>query len=275
MENTYQINNEGFDDEVYSSYEAYGNDDDAYGNDDESLGSFIDNGLNAVGRIVSGGIGNAIGTAQRVGQGIGSILGINPSPASTSGIQNSSNLAGSIQTNTGRNVPVKLPGSIATKQDVNILQGAIRKINTELKKVADTTSNNGVALAKLSSEVKVIDEKHVTATKKQNELLHRLGRGVDKVEKDLKKTQQQAQMQMMMSMLMQPEIDGIKFTKGDNSAVTQDAATLYPVSADTGDSNSLLPLMLMGGLGGDNGSGGMGDFASNPLMMILLLKGLK
>ena len=269
MESTFQIQSDSAED-IYSDYESYDNDYEAYDDDDESLGSFIDSGLNTVGRIVSGGIGNALGTAQRVGKGIGTILGINPTPASTTGIQGASNLAGSIQTNTGKNVPVKLPSSIATKQDVYILQGAIRKINTELKKVADTTTNNGVALSKLSGEVKVIDEKHIAATKKQNDLLHRLGRGVDKLEKDMKSTKQQAQMQMMMSMMMQPEIENIKFTKGDNSNVTQDDATEYAVSTSTSDDNSLLPLMLMGGgLGGDGN-----DLTSNPMMMILLMKAM-
>jgi hypothetical protein len=266
MESTYQIQSD-YADDIYSEYDS---DYDSYGynDDDESLGSFIDSGLNTVGRIVSGGVKTALGTAQQIGKGIGTILGVNPVPASTSGIQNSSNLTGTVQTNTGKSVPVNLPQTIATKEDVYILQGAIRKINTELKKVADTTTTNGVALSKLSGEVKQIDEKHVAATKKQNELLHRLGRGVDKLEKDLKSTKQQAQMQMMLSMFMQPEIGSVKFTKGDGSNVTQDNATDYPVTTDNSDDNSMLPLLLMGGIGGDGG----GDFASNPLSLILLMK---
>ena len=203
----YQLNEPEWDDDPYAGYskdyESYND----YNDDDESffgdIGGVIKSGVNAVGNILT----NPIGTAGKAISGVGKILGVTTSPASTSGMQSSmGNVMGSITTAGGKKIPVQL-GDAAHKQDIQILQSAVQKINSEIKHVADTTTNNGVALTKLSKEVKVIDDKHVSATKKQNDLISKLGTGVDKLGKDMKSMKSQEQMNMMLSLFMQPKLE--------------------------------------------------------------------
>ncbi len=286
MATTVQLNNDAeWDDEPYAVYEKdyesyndYGN-----GNDyDESffsdIGGIIKTGVQSVGNILT----NPIGTAAKAVTNVGKILGVNPSPASTAGIQNRGNIAGSITTAQGKKIPVQLPGA-AHKQDIQILQAAIQKINNEIKQVADTTTNNGVALTKLTKEVKNIDDKHITATKKQNELIARLGTGVDKLGKDIKVMKSQEQMNMMLSVLMQPKLESVTFESsalpdGTPRPILRDDTEVKVKSSKSTD-NTLLMLMMtmMGGDSSSNGTGGgggFGDMASNPLMMIVMMKAL-
>ena len=264
MENQYQINTEWDDDEAYSGYykESYD-----YGNDDEGIlddiGGAIKSGVSAVGSILTA----PFGAAKAVGSSVGKILGVNTTPASTSGIPSQSNLQGKITTATGKQVPIALPPNVAAKQDINILQQAIQKINLEIKKVADTATNNGVALTKLTQEVKEVDAKHVAATKRQNDLIDKLGRGVDKLGKDLKETKSQAQMNMMLPLLIQPSLSTLTF----DATPTADK----PVNVKTtswNDNNSMLFLMMAMGSGGEGG--GFGDMGSNPMMMYFMMQAM-
>ena len=87
----------------------------------------------------------AIAGAKKAVSSVGSILGVKSSPVSTAGIQSQSSLAGQLTTAGGKQVPIKLPSTVATKQDIQILQGAIQKINAEISKVASTTTNTKTA----------------------------------------------------------------------------------------------------------------------------------
>ncbi len=286
MATTVQLNNDAeWDDEPYAVYEKnyesysdYGN-----GNDyDESffsdIGGIIKTGVQSVGNILT----NPIGTAAKAVTNVGKILGVNPSPASTAGIQNRGNVAGSITTAQGKKIPVQLPEA-AHKEDIKILQAAIQKINSEIKQVADTTTNNGVALTKLSKEVRNIDDKHIVATKKQNELIARLGTGVDKLGKDIKAIKSQEQMNMMLSVLMQPKLESVTFDAvngaDDKPRPILSDGTEIKVKSSKSTDNTLLMLMMtmMGGSDSSSngtGGGGFGDMASNPLMMIVMMKAL-
>jgi hypothetical protein len=276
MANQYRLNEPEWDDEAYSTYAEY-DDDENYGNDDESfLGGLFSSGLNAAGSLLSG---NPLGAVKSIGSSIGSVLGVNPTPASTAGIQSRSNLSGQVQTAGGRQVPLKLPESVATKQDINILQGAIQKINGEIKKVAETTTTNGVALTKLSKEVKTVDDKHVSVSKKQNDLISKLGTGVNKLEKDFKILKSQEQMNMMLSMFLQPKLESVTFAtardaSGNPIHVVSDETKPFAVKTSKSTDNTLL-LLMMGMMGGEGSSGGgFGDMGNNPLMMILMLKAI-
>jgi hypothetical protein len=276
MATTVQLNTDTeWDDEPYAAY--YGKDE-SYGSDydDESflddLGGVIKSGVHAVGNILTNPIGAAAGAVSSVGK----ILGVTTSPASTSGIQRG-NVGGSITTAGGKRIPVQVPDA-AHKQDIQILQGAIQKINSEIKQVADTTTSNGVALAKLTKEVKHVDDKHNSATKRQNDLISKLGTGVDKLGKDLKSFKSQEQMNMMLSLLSQPKLESLTFASkiGTDSKpvpVLQDGTTQVDVkSSSSSDNTTLLLLMTMMGGDGNSGGGMFGDMSSNPLMMILMLK---
>ncbi len=262
MANQYRLNEPEWDEalEAYSDYD----DDESYDDDDEGI---LDSGLQAVGSLLSG---NPIGAIKSVGSAIGSVLGVKTAPASTSNIQNRSNLSGQVQTAGGRQVPVRLPETIATKQDINVLQQAIQKINGEVKKVADTTTTNGVALTKLSKEVKTIDDKHVAVSKKQNELIGKLGKRVSRM-------QSQEQMNMMLSVLMQPKLESITFASKTGTPEIKEDGTAHAIADSKSTDNTLLFLMMGMMGGGDDekgGGGGFGDMSNNPLMMILMMKAL-
>lgn len=274
MATTVQLNDTTeWSDEPYTAYygsESYGGDDDEGFLDD--LGGVIKSGVSAVGNILT----NPIGAATSAVSSVGKILGVHTSPASTAGIQNRPNVSGSVTTAGGKKIPVQVPEA-AHKQDIQVLQAAIAKINSEIKQVADTTTSNGVALSKLTKEVKHIDDKHVSATKRQNELISKLGTGVDKVTKDLKSLRSQEQMNMMMSLLIQPQLQSVTFKGatdklGNPIPVLRDD-TSVEVKSSTSSDNTLLLLLMSGMMGGDGNSGGMfGDMGNNPLMMILMLK---
>jgi hypothetical protein len=273
MESVYKLNDESWIDD--ESYAPYYDDESYYANDDESilgnLGNAIKSGVSAVGSILTG---NPLGAAKSVGTAIGNVLGVNPVPAITAGIQQASNLSGQIMTAAGKAVPFKLPQSVATKQDITILQSAIQRINSEIKKVADTTTNNGQALTKLAKDVKLVDDKHTLATKKQNELISRLGVTSDKLQKAVDSIRSQNQMSMFMPMLMQPKLESIKFENRAGANVVADGTTEYDVESSKSTDNSML-FMLMAMQGNNQGSGnsggGFGDFASNPMMMYFMM----
>jgi hypothetical protein len=278
MATTVQLNTDTeWSDEPYAAY--YGKDESYGGDDDEGflddLGGVIKSGVSAVGNILTNPIGAAAGAVSSVGK----ILGVSTSPASTAGIQKGG-VGGSITTAGGKKIPVQVPDA-AHKQDIQVLQQAIQKINSEIKQVADTTTSNGVALAKLTKEVKHIDDKHNSATKKQNELIAKLGTGVDRLGKDLKSFKSQEQMNMMLTLLSQPQLESITFaskadpTTGKPVPITQDGTALDVKSSTSTDNTTLLLLMtMMGGSDSSSGGGGgmFGDMANNPLMMILMLK---
>lgn len=275
METVYKINDESWDDEAYAPYYST---DSYYGNDDESilgnLGNAIKSGVSAVGNLITG---NPLGAAKNVGTAIGSVLGVNPVPAVTAGIQAASNLSGQIQTATGKSVPFKLPESVATKNDINILQSAIQRINGEIKKVADTTTNNGQALTKLAREVKATDDRHRAISGKQNELIAKLGVSQDKLQKAVDNLRNQSQMSMFLPMIMGKD-DEIKFEKrGAGENVVADGSTSYKLEGS--DNNSMLFMMMAmsGGFGGNssNGSSGSNDFFSNPMMMYFMMEAMK
>lgn len=275
MESTFQINNDSvYDETLYADYNdegAVGYDESYGGNDENSefLLPLISQGLGAVNRLFSGGVGAVNNGVQNAGRTIGNILGINPIPASTSGIQGQSNLQGFVQTTNGRSVPVSLPGIIATKEDIRILSSAIAKINVEVKKVSDVTNANGVALTNLSKKVDGIDGKHIAATRAQNKVIHRMGRGVDRLEKKLKEVQNNAQMTAMFSLISKPQIESLTFptapTDGKAAAVT-----------DSKFKTDMLPMiMAMSGGGFGNDGGDSNNIMSNPLMLMLMMDGFK
>ena len=270
---TYQLNTE-WDDESYAPYysdESYGYDDEGFLDD---IGNIVKTGAGIAGNLLTG---NPIGAISSGVKAVGSILGVNTSPASTSGIQSQSSLAGQLTTAGGKQVPIKLPSTVATKQDVQVLQGAIQKINSEISRVASTTTNNGVALTKLTKEVQTVDARHTSASLKQNDLIKKLGVGVDKLGKDLKQVKNSEQMNMMFSLLLQPKLKSITFANGADGkpvpVVGNDTTSFAVKDSKSTDTTTLLLLMTMMG-GGENGGGGFGDMTNNPLMMILLLKAL-
>ena len=281
MANTIQLNNDAeWNDDPYAGYYSSDYENYDYGNgayyDDESLlgdiGGAIKSGVRTVGSILT----NPIGTAGKAVSGVGKILGVTTTPASTAGIQNRPGISGSITTTGGKRIPVQLPEA-AHKQDIQILQAAVQKINSEIKQVADTTTNNGVALTKLTNEVKTVNEKYATTTKTQNDLIAKLGIGVDKLGKDVKSMRNQEQMNMMMSLLMQPKLESVTFKAQDGSPAILANGTAHEVSESKSTDNTLLMLMMgmMGGdEGGSSGGGMFGDMGSNPLMMILMFKAL-
>ncbi|KIC89133.1 hypothetical protein [Flavihumibacter sp. ZG627] len=268
METVYRINDESWDDESYDVYYH----DENYSVDDESIlgsiGNAIKSGVGAVGSILTG---NPLGAVKNVGTAIGSVLGVNPVPALTTGIQNTSNLAGQIITGAGKNLPFKLPATIATKQDINILQSAIARINSEIKKVADANNANGLALTRLSKEVKTVDQKHIMATKKQNEMITKLGASNDRLQKTIAKMKSQNQMNMMMPLLMQPKLESIQFEKpASGAAPVQADGTKYNVSSSASSDNSMLFMMMA--MSGDEG--GFGDMGSNPMMLYFMMEAM-
>ncbi|MBK7854434.1 MAG: hypothetical protein IPJ79_05565 [Bacteroidetes bacterium] len=269
----YQNLNQELEDEIEILYNST-NDNDNYGSDDaefiDELLPVVNAGIKAVNNIVGGGIQTAANTASRVARGVGTILGVNPTPASTAGIAGSSNLSGTINTSTGKQLPFRLPANIATKADVDIIRGAISKVNNEIKAVADANNVNAQALKKLTKEVDDIDKKHSTATKTQNTYIGKIGKAVDKLGKELKDTKQQAQMQMMMSMMMPNQIDKLTFESAPEAKVA------VPVlNTEMKDDNSMLMMMMaMGGMGGSSDAGN-NDMMNNPLMMMLMIKAME
>ena len=277
METVYKINDEAWDDEAYAPYYST---DSYYGNDDESilgnLGNAIKSGVSAVGNLITG---NPLGAAKNVGTAIGSVLGVNPVPAVTAGIQAASNLSGQIQTATGKTVPFKLPETVATKNDINILQGAIQRINGEIKKVADTTTNNGQALTKLAREVKATDDRHRAISAKQNDLIAKLGVSQDKLQKAVDNLKSQSQMSMFLPMMMGKN-DEITFEKRGTSGetVVADGSTTYKLEGSDNSSLLFMMMAMSGGFGGNsnNGSsGGSNDMFSNPMMMYFMMEAMK
>lgn len=276
MESTFQINNDSvYDESLYADYndDSFDNYDESYAGNDENgefILPFISQGLGAVNRLISGGIGAVSNGVQTAGRTIGNILGVNPIPASTSGIQGQSNLQGSVQTTNGRSVPVRLPGMIATKDDIKVVTLAIARINAEVKKVSEVTNANGVALTNLSKKTDSVDAKHIAATRSQNRIIHRMGREVDKLEKKVKEVQSNAQMTAMFSLISKPQIESLTF----NSTPTGNVATPVTNSVFKTDMLPLIMAMSGGGFGG-SGSGDSNNMMNNPLMMILLMGGLK
>jgi predicted RNase H-like nuclease (RuvC/YqgF family) len=163
-------------------------------------------------------------------------------------------------------LPFKLPANIATKQDIDVLRGAVTKINTEIKAVADANNNNAQALTKLTKQVSEIDGKHIAATKEQNKYISKMGRVIDKLGKDLRDTKQQAQMQMMFSLLMPPRLSNITF-ENDPTAGTPVNVT---DSKFAGNNEMMMMMMAMGGLGSDSG-----DVNSNPMLMFAMMNAFK
>ncbi len=273
-----RYNQEGFPESIDESYDD--SLDDSYDESYDDSAEFLP--LSLIGGAISKGIG-AVGNLLNRGSNTSvNLSGVRPGGVSTSGIDNLSQLVGSVTNAAGRRFQIQVPGA-ATAENVNKIKQALDAQNANIKKLSDTINKNAAETAKIATEVNRVDSKHTAASKAQNKVLDRLngqshkvgkringlGRHVDRLEKKLKDAQSQTQMLAMMPLLIsnEPELKSINFQKapaqGDNTVTS---ATF----ASKDDNTFLLMMMMMGGFGGSGGSGMGGDMM--PLMMLLMLK---
>lgn len=266
---------EDFDDTFEASLgDTYNDFDESYDDDAEFL-PFLPNplktisqGINTVGRIVG-----AVGKGPRNIQ----LQGVRPNLPNTSGIPAFSNLLGRLTNANGRSMQFKLPPNVATKADIAALKKGVDAHNQELKKVSAAITKNAQETAKIAREINAVDSKHTRATQTQNKVLKTLGGQVSKatvqvnrLNKELRETRQQAQMFALLPMFMnqQPELATLSIQGEGVKTVT---ATTY--KEDDDNMMMMLMLMMMGGGMGSSGSGSGGmDGMMMPLMIMAMSK---
>jgi hypothetical protein len=220
-----------------------------------------------MGGLLSKGIGGAINAINRIkptfkGSGRLSIPAPNLPAGLTSGLSAVSNLVGRITSPTGKNLNFKLPQNVATKNDVAVLKKAVDASSAAIKVNTAAIKKEAEALVSLRKDMKDVDAKHISATKKQNQVMDAINGRVSKLKKDLEKTKNDAQMQTMFSLLMPPKLKAVTFEAAPG------AGTSTNVTASKFEDNNLfLMLALSGGLGG-----GSGNDSNSWLPLMLLMK---
>ncbi len=273
MANFQDLNSREFDDEfanIRSLYNEAYVDDDYSGDESED---FLSDIARTASSVLTGGINAAANTGRRIASGVGTILGVNPTPVSTSGINRTSNLSATIQSPSGQRMPLSLPSNVATKQDIEILQKAVSKINGEIKAVADANNVNAKAMTKLTSEVQSVESRRLQAQKSTSVTLGKMGSALSKARNDLRKMREQNQMQMMLSMFMQPSYK-VTLTTADIASIAQNNSVELEAKS-SGDDNTFLMMAMMGGFGGNGGGSDSEDGGMNPMMMYLMADGAK
>jgi len=273
-----QYTQEGFPESIDDSY------DDSY--DDSLVDSYDDsaefNPISLMGNTISKGIG-AVGNLLNRGRNTSvNLAGVRPGGVNTNGIDNLSQLIGSVTNAAGRQFQIRVPGA-ATAENVNKIKQALDAQNANIKKLSDTINKNATETAKIASEVNRVDSKHTAASKAQNKVLERLngqsnkvgkringmGRHIERLEKSVKDAQSQTQMMAMMPMLMsnEPQLESINFETAP-SAGTSTKVTSAKFSDK--DNSALMMMMMMGGFGGSGGSGMGGDMMPMVMMMMMM-----
>jgi hypothetical protein len=215
-----------------------------------------------------GSIASRLGSiGRRVGRSVvrGGALNVN-SPAIpaglTSGIHAVSNLAARLTGPSGRSAEVKLPSSIATKADIEVLKKAIN-VNTRAIGVnTNSIKQQAAAITNLRSDLKKVDDKHNAATREQNKVIGDVNSRVSKLKKELTETRKAGEMQALMSLLIQPKIKSLTFGAEPQANVATN------VTASSFETNMLPLLFAFGGFGGGDGNNNM----MLPLALILMNK---
>lgn len=269
---------ESYDDPINESFDDphLDHDHESYDDDSAEIFSFLPNpfkvisqGINTVGKIIGG--------AGRPPQHI-QLQGVRPNLPNTGGIPAFSNLQGRLTNASGRSIPFKLPANVATKSDIALLKKAIDSHNQELKKVSAAITKNAQETAKIAREVNAVDSKHTKATQAQNKVLQTMGsqvsraaKQVNRLNKELRDTRQQAQMFALLPMFMnqQPVLEKITFSDNTEKEIKN-------VTYKEDDDNMMMIVMMMmmgGGFGSSSSGGGGMDGMMLPLMMIAMNSG--
>lgn len=266
------------DDESYSEYD----DDDGetyleYDDDDETIGDYDDDEASPelLGGILAGkaisGISRLLGKrSSRRARSYG--RGRRPSiyRGGVARIPSTSNLSGMLRTPRGKNLPISLPKNLATKRDVFALRKSISAnrslVNGNTKRVGEVIGD----LKKAKAHITSVDNKHIAASKAQNNLIGGINKKLVKVDKAVDKTKEQMQMNQLLSMFMTPKLEEftVESITGFNASATDDdkkldGATIKVSKTKNTDNNLGLMMAMSGGLGGDSGM--------NPMMMYFLM----
>jgi acetylornithine deacetylase/succinyl-diaminopimelate desuccinylase-like protein len=228
---------------------------------DEAYDESSDEGAEFTGNIAR----RLSGIGRRVGRNVvrGGSFNVNtPTIPSglTSGIQAASNLAARIIGPSGRAAEVKLPGSVATKADIEVLKKAVDANTKAIGVNTNSIKQQATAITNLRTDLKKVDDKHNAATREQNKVIADVNSRVSKLKKELTDTRKQGEMQALMSLLIQPKIKNLTFEKSPEAGVS---ATVKESSFET----NMLPLLFaFGGFGGGDGGNNM----MLPLALILM-----
>lgn len=226
---------------------------------------FDDDSAEFIGKFGSRAIGSAIGALNRIrptirGRGRLNIPLPNLPSGLTSGISAVSNLFGRITSPSGKHLDFKLPQTTATKNDIGVLKKAVDANTKAIQVNSAAIKKEAEAIVSVRNDLKEIDAKHISATKKQNDIMDAINVRVTKLRKDLDRTRQDAQTQQMFSLLMQPKLTNIEFTNAPAQGSNEVKSSKFD------DSNLFLMLALSGGLGSGSGS-------ENNLLPLVLLMG--
>lgn len=140
----------------------------------------------------------------------------------------------------GKGYYTRIMKGYATKKQ---LRSALAKVGRDVRKNRSAMSRNSSRISKLSRST---------------------GKAVKTVRNDLDNVKQMS----MFSALLGGD-KKLKVVTSTGNSIPKDTVIEFKDESDTMD--KLLPMLMMGGLGGGSGKGGMMD---NPLMMILLLGSL-
>ena len=175
-----------------------------------------------------------------------------------------SNLSGRIRTRSGKSIRFKLPPNVATKRDVLSLKKGISTNAKAIRSVTKGVKANAKSIVSTSRQISSIDKKHTSASQTQNRILNSLNKRVRHVKKELDSAEERQKMMQMFQFMMPPEIEKMTFETAPTADTSVD---VKEVEFKT----NLLPMMMAMGSGG-SGSGGMMD---NPMMMFMMMDGLK
>lgn len=140
------------------------------------------------------------------------------------------------------------------------------QLKAGLDRVGKDIRTNGAAIKRVTTQVNKVNKDLLTSNAKQDKELTRLGREMTKQSERMKK---QNEMSLLLTLLDKgPTITTEKATiVVDPTDATKNVEVVK--SVDVKKENNLLPILLLGGLGGD--SGGSGD--NNMLLLALALSG--
>lgn len=273
------------DDEGYGEFD----DDEGYGefDDDEGITAEYEEGADAeflgtiaglAAPLIGKGIGGAIKGISRLVKGKRGRRRKLPSSryrrggvrvGHVRGIRRRSKLKGRLRTRSGRNIPFRLPGNIATKSDIAQLRRSIHINASAIKKVTKGVKANANSIIRTSRMISSIDKKHSTATQAQNRVMNALNKRVLQLKKDQDAIKQQSQTQLLLSMFMQPELKEVTL-KNNNDAnadlnTGDDQQNKFTVESASFEDNNLPLILAMSG-----GFGGSGGGLSNPLVLLAL-----